>query len=163
MPRPAAVAADGNIRVAFCATLTPGAPTAAQLNAGIDLSYYLTPDGLKPAYDEAEITDDRLADTQTFQNRGRVKKTLDKLRYVNNPTSAPDNLAYSGMPPGTVGYLCVRYGVAAATVFAAGQKVDVWPITVGERLKEPPEANSVLHVSQSAFVTNTVGEDITVA
>lgn len=163
MARPAAVAADGNIRVAFCTTLTPAAPTASQCNAGIDLSYYLTPDGLKPNFDEAEIVDDRLADTQTFQNRGRVKKTLDKLRYVINPSSAPDNLAYSGLPAGTVGYLVVRYGIAAATAFIAGQKVDVWPITVGERLKEPPEQNSVLHTSQSAFVTNIVGEDVTVA
>jgi hypothetical protein len=163
MPRAAAVAADGNIRVAWCVTLTAGAPTVAQLNAGVDLSYYLTPDGLKPNNDEAEVTDDRLADTQTFQNRGRVKKTLDKLRYVFNPSSAPDNLAYSNLVPGTAGYLAVRWGVAAGTAWAIGQKVDVWPVTVGERLKEPPEANTVLHAASSAFVTNTVGEDITVA
>lgn len=162
MPRPAAVAADGNIRVAFCATLTAAAPTAAQCNAGVDMSYYLTPDGFKPNFDEQEITDDRLADRQTFQNRGRVKKTLDKLRYVFNPNSAPDNQAYTTLPAGTTGYLVVRYGLDAATAFAAGQKVDVWPITAGERGKEPPETNSVLHAAQSVFVTNTVGEDVTV-
>lgn len=163
MPRPAAVAADGNIRAAFCTTLTPGAPTATQLNNGVDLSYYLTPDGLTPNFDEQEITDDRMADTQTFQQRGRVKKTLETLRYVFNPNSAPDNLAYSSMPKGTNGYVVLRYGISADTAFAAGQKVDVWPITCGERQKEPGEANSVLRIRQRVFVTNTVGEDVTVA
>ena len=51
----------------------------------------------------------------------------------------------------------------AATNWNADWEKNFSPITVGERLKEPPEANSVLHVSQSAFVTNTVGEDVTVA
>lgn len=163
MSRPAAVAADGNIRAAWCTTLTPGAPTAAQLNAGTDLSFYLTPDGLTPNFDEQVITDDRMADTQTFEQPGRVKKSLETLRYVFNPTSPADNLAYSNMPRRTAGYLVLRYGVDANTNFAAGQKVDVWPVTVGERMKEPGEANSVLRVRQRVFVTNTVGEDVTVA
>lgn len=163
MPRPASVVADGNIKIAFASTLTAATPTAAQAIAAVDVSFYMTPDGWKPNYDEAEIVDDRLADTQTFQNRGRVKKTLDKIRYIYNPNSAPDNVAYTTLPKGTTGYFIVRLGIDANTAFAAGQKIDVWPVVVGERLKEPPEANSVLHVSQSVFVTNTVGEDLVLA
>jgi hypothetical protein len=87
MPRPLAVAADGNVRVYWVATLTLTGPTVAQLNAGTDLSYYLTPDGFNPSADEQEITDDRLADTQTYENRGRHRFSLGQLRYVTNPAS----------------------------------------------------------------------------
>ena len=93
MARPAAVAADGNIRVAWCTTLTTGAPTAAQCTGGTDLSYYLTPDGLTPSVDQQQITDDRLADVQTFEAPGRAKLSLNELKFVINPTSAPDNAA----------------------------------------------------------------------
>jgi hypothetical protein len=163
MARPAAVAADGNIRVAFCTTLTTSAPTAVQCTAGTDLSFYLTPDGLTPGVDQQEITDDRLADTQTFEQPGRFKYTLNELKYVINPTSAPDNAAAVALTNGATGYLVVRFGIAAATAFAAAQKVDVWPITAGAPVKLPPEANSVLHVKQKVFVTNTATFDIALA
>ena len=163
MARPAAVAADGNIRVAFCTTLTTSAPTAAQCTSGTDLSFYLTPDGLNPQVDEQLITDDRLADVQTFENRGRFQYSLDKLRYVINPASAPDNAAYTTLVPGTAGYLVVRWGVDANTAWAAAQKVDIIPVRLGAQLKEPPAANSVLHATQKAFVTNSVVNDIALA
>lgn len=163
MARPAAVAADGNIRVAFCTTLTTSAPTAAQCTGGTDLSYYLVPDGLKPGLDQQLITDDRLADTQTFEAPGRFKLTLDELKFVINPTSAPDNAALTTLTNGATGFLVVRWGIAAGTAFAAAQKIDFWPITVGITLKQPPEANSVLKAVTKVFVTNTVGQDVALA
>lgn len=163
MARPAAVAADGNIKVAWCTTVTTTAPTTTQLNAGTDLSFYLTPDGLKPAVDQQEVADDRLADAQTFQIPGRYKYTLDKLRYVFNPTSSPDNAAAVALTNGAVGYLVVRFGIASATAWTASQKVDIWPLTIGAPVKLPPEANSVLHIEQQVFVTNTVITDVAVA
>lgn len=160
MARPAAVAADGNIRVAFCTTLSTTSPTAAACTAGTDLSFYLVPDGLKPGLDQQQITDDRLADTQTFEAPGRFKLTLDELKFVINPTSAPDNAALTALVKDATGFLVVRYGISAATAFAAAQKVDIWPITVGITLKQPPEANSVLKAVTKVFVTNSVVQDI---
>lgn len=160
MARPAAVAADGQIRVAWCTTLTTGAPTAAQCTSGVDLSYYLTPDGLKPSIDQQQITDDRLADTQTFEAPGRFKFSLDELKFVINPASAPDNAALTAMTPGATGFLVVRWGIAAASAFAAAQKIDFWPLTIGYTLKQPPESNTVLKAVTKVFVTNSVGQDI---
>lgn len=163
MARPVAVAADGNIRVAWCTTLTTSAPTAVQCTAGTDLSFYLTPDGLQPGVDQQEVTDDRLADAQTFEIPGRYKFTLGSLRYVFNPTSTPDNAAYTALAINSAGFIVVRWGLPAATAFAASQKIDIWPATVGAQVKQPPEANSVLHATQRIFVTNTVVQDIALA
>lgn len=163
MARPAAVAADGNIRVAFCTTLTTSAPTAAQCTSGTDLSFYLTPDGLTPSLDQQQISDDRLADTQTFEAPGRYTLSLGELKFVINPTSAPDNAAITALTNGATGFLVIRYGISANTAFAAAQKVDFWPITVGITLKQPPEANSVLKAVTKVFVTNSVVQDIALA
>jgi hypothetical protein len=163
MARPAAVAADGNIRVAWCTTLTTSAPTAAQCTSGVDLSYYLTPDGLTPSLDQQQITDDRLADQQTFEAPGRFKLSLNELKFVVNPTSAPDNAALTALTNGATGFLVVRWGIAAGTAFAAAQKIDFWPLTIGITLKQPPEQNSVLKATTKVFVTNTVVQDIALA
>jgi hypothetical protein len=163
MARPQAVAADGNIRVAWCTTLTTSAPTAAQCTSGVDLSYYLTPDGLKPSVDQQSVTDDRLADAQTFDAPGRYKVTLDKLRYVFNPTSTPDNLAETALTNGATGFLVVRFGLAASAAYASTQKVDFYPLTIGFPIHQPPEANSVLHAEVQVFVTNSIGTNVALA
>lgn len=161
--RPAAVAADGNIKVAFAATVTPTAPAAAQLTAGTDMSFYLTAAGLKPNVDQQEIVDDRLADAQTFQAPGRYKYDLGEIEYVFNPASAPDNAAQVALPRGTTGYLVVRFGLPVDTAWAAAQKVDVWPVTFGAPMKQPPEANTVLKIKQRVFTTGAVQLDVAVA
>lgn len=160
MARPAAVAADGNIRIAFATTLTTSAPTAAQCTGGTDLSYYLTAAGFTPNVDQATITDDRLADTQTFEAPGRKTYSLNELQYVFNIPSAGDDAARIALVEGTAGFLVVRWNIASATAFAAAQKIDFWPITVGAPVKMPPEANSVSRIKQKVFVTNSAVFDI---
>lgn len=161
--RPVAVAADGNIKVVWCTSVTATAPTTTQLNAGVDLSFYLSADGFTTSVSEQTITDDRLADVQTFENKGRTQYSIDNLRYVYNLTSAPDNAAYNALTPNVQGFLVVRFQIPPATAWAAGQKVDVWPVILGEQQKEPPAANSVLHVVQKPFVIGQVIKDAVVA
>lgn len=163
MARPTAIAADGNIRAVFATTLTTSAPTTSQLNAATDISFYLTPDGLTPSVDEQEITDDRLADTATFENKGRVKYSLGSLKYVINPASPSNNIAYTSLAPNTAGFIVIRWGVANATAWASSQIVDIWTVLLGSQIKLPPEANSVLHCQQKVFTTNTTSFDVAVA
>lgn len=156
--------ADGNVKVAFVETLAdPANPTTSELTAVgvVDLSCYLTADGWTPGLDEQVITDDRLCSVQTFEQPGRSSRTL-SIKYVENPTSATDNKAYTTLAPGTQGFLVQRRGVAHDGAFAAADKVDVWPITAGQYDPQPPEANSVLKVSQKAFVTGTVHQGVSV-
>jgi hypothetical protein len=161
--RPTAVAADGNVRIFWVSTITLAAPTVAQLTAGTELSYYLTPDGFAPATDEQEVTDDRLADTQSYENRGRRRFTLGTLRYVTNPAAPTHDVAATTLVDDAAAYLVVRWGVDADTAWVAGQLVDIFPVKMGFQNPQPPEANSVLHVTQRIFVTGAARQRVAVA
>lgn len=157
--------ADGNVKIAFVPTLAdPAAPTVAELTGAgvIDLSCYLTADGWTPGLDEQVVADDRLCSVQTFEQPGRSSRTL-SIKYVENPGSATDNKAFDTLAPGTSGFLVERRGAAQATAFAASDVANVWPGTAGQYDPQPPEANSVLKVSQKWFVTGTVqiGKSVT--
>jgi hypothetical protein len=150
--------ADGNVKIVFVPSLAdPAAPTVAELTGAgvIDLSCYLTADGWTPGLDEQVVTDDRLCSVQTFEQPGRSSRTL-SIKYVENPGSSTDNKAFDTLAPGTAGFLVERRGTAQATAFAAADVVNVWPIKAGQYDPQPPEANSVLKVSQKAFITGTV-------
>jgi hypothetical protein len=150
--------ADGNVKVMWVTTIAnTSAPTTAELNAASskDLSCYLTGDGFTPALDEQVISDSRLCETETFEQPGRSSRTL-TLTYINNINTALANDAYSTLIPGTAGYIVRREGKAYDGAFAAADKVEVWPVKAGKRSNLPPEANSVLRVTQKMFVTGRV-------
>lgn len=150
--------ADGNVKVMWVTTIAnTDAPTTTELNAASskDLSCYMTADGFTPAMDEAVIADSRLCDTQTFEQPGRVTRSL-TTQYIDNSNTALVNVAFETLIPGTAGYFAVRRGKAYNTAFAAADKVDIWPIKCGQYSDLPPEANSVLKVAQKQFVTGAV-------
>lgn len=157
--------ADGNVRIQWVTTIAnTSAPTAAELNAGSskDLSCYLTADGFTPGLDQATISDDRLCDTEVFEQPGRASRSLD-ITYINNQNTALANDAYDTLIPDTAGFIVRRAGKTYSTTFAAADKVEVWPVKCGKRSNLPPEANSVLKTSQKMFVTGRVIEPATVA
>lgn len=157
--------ADGNVKVAFVpAIANTSAPTVAELTgaSAIDLSCYLSADGFTPGLDEAVISDDRLCDTETFEQPGRSSRTL-QVTYIDNSNTDDDNEAYETLVPGSTGYIVVRRGKAYDGAFAATDKVDVWPVKAGKYSDLPPEANSVLKVTQKLFVTGRVQDRVAVA
>lgn len=154
--------ADVNVRFVWTPTIADTvAPTAVILNGvtTIDLSCYLTGDGFTPGLDEQTISDPRLCETETFEQPGRSSRSL-SLTYINNSNPAKDNEAYETLVPGTAGYIVRREGKAFDTAFAASDEVEVWPVTAGKRSKLPPEANSVLRVTQKMFVTGRVVDGV---
>ena len=158
MPDLPSTPADGNVKIVWTPTIAvTTAPTVAILNGGttIDLSCYLTADGFTPGLDEATISDERLCETETFEQPGRTARTL-SVQYIDNTNTALLNLAYSTLVPGTAGYIVVRRGDPYDGVFVIADKVEVWPVKAGKRSFLPPEANSVLRVAQKMFVTGRV-------
>lgn len=156
--------ADGNVKVAFVPTIAnTSAPTVTELTgaSAVDLSCYLTADGFTPGLDEAVISDDRLCDTETFEQPGRSSRTL-QVTYIDNSNTDEVNDAYEALTPGSTGYVVVRRGKAYDNAFAADDKVDVWPVKCGQQNDMPPEANSVLKVTQKLFVTGRVAARSTV-
>jgi hypothetical protein len=143
----------------------PENPTATELNAGsvVDMSCYLTGEGWQSSTDEQTVTDERLCSTATYEQPGRYSDTL-TVGYVHNPTSPSNNIAYTTLPRGTVGNLVTRWGVPFDQVRAAGDIVDVYPVTAGIQQKVAPTANSVLSATQKMFIKAPgVQRDVVVA
>lgn len=166
MADPVSVLADGNVKAVYVAAIAdPLNPTVAELTAVgvVDLSAYLTADGLTTGGDEAVISDDRLSSTQTYEKPGRFTDTM-TIRYVYRAQdpAGTDNKAFTTLKHLTTGFIALRWGQDHADAFAAADVVDVYPIQCGKQQKLPPEANSVLKIEQRQFVTNTVARDVAV-
>ena len=156
---------DGNVRAVLVpAVADKDAPTAAELTAGIDISCYLTGDGLAISVDQATITDERLCSTSTFEKRGRKTHSVD-VTYIDNTNSvahASFNEAREALDEGSVHYLVTRRNLPYETAFAASQLVRVYPIEAGFPAEVAGEANSVTRSTSKLFVTGDPGIDVAV-
>ena len=160
--------ADGNVAVWLVPAIADtSAPKMTELAAGsiVDISCYLTSDGYTASLDEQVISDERLCSTQTYENKGRSQRTLE-VKYIDNtnsPQEAEYNKAKATLVPGAAQYIVVRRGKAFDTAVATGYKVTISPIVPGEYREEPPEANSVLKISQKLFITGKTESSVAVA
>ncbi len=166
MTAPISVLGDGNVKVVWVPTLTSQtAPTIVELNAAssVDLSCYLTADGLTTGTDEQAVTDDRLCSTQTFEKPGRFSDTLE-LMYVYQPQlpSATDNKAFTTLIHLTTGFVVIRWGKLYSGAFVAADRVNVYPATCGVQREQPPEANSVLKIAQKIWISGQVRRNVAV-
>ncbi|NBE80309.1 phage tail tube protein [Micromonospora rubida] len=165
-PLPTSVPSDGTLRIDFVPTITtrtaPKAATELLAAGSQELAGYVTGDGFNPSGEQATVTDERIATTQTFEQPGRKTKSL-SVTYVHNPDDPTNNEAYLTLEEGTTGYIVTRYGVPRGQTYAAGDIVDVWPIKAGEPLKQWNGANSVHTVTQRLFVVGDVVIDAVAA
>ena len=165
MAIPASVSTDGNVKVTWLSTVTaPTAPSAAELNAGLELSCYITAGGLTTGGDDTQITDSRLCERQTFSRVGTFTDTL-ALEYVYQAQApdAEDNEAFTTLVPLTEGFIVIRWGADDTEDYASGDIVDVYPVECNRQQKVNPEANTVLKISQNMNVTGVVERDVVVA
>ncbi len=165
--QPTALPADGNLRIAWAPALTdPKAPKLTELSAAsvVDLSCYLTEDGYSPSMDQQMVADSRLCSTSDNERIGRFKDGLD-LVYVYQPqadVSATDNKAFTTLRYRTTGFIVARWGKAFDLPWTVGDIVDVTPAQCGQQMKNPPEANSRLRVTQKIGVTSQMLRDVAV-
>lgn len=149
--------ADGNMlvlllpEVADIKNITVAEATAA---SAVNISCYLTSDGFSPSLDEQVISDERLCDRESREARGRHSRGLD-LTYIDN-TNAPDaatiNEAADTLLPGSRHVVFIRRGLPFEDEVVAGQTYSAYRVVAGEQNELPPEANSVLKISQKQFV-----------
>jgi hypothetical protein len=157
-PLPTSVPTDGTTRFDYVpAIASPGAPTVAELTAGTvkSLDAYITGDGWNATGDQATVTDNRIATKQTFEQPGRKTRSL-SITYVHNQASPTNDVAAVTLAEGVTGYVVARFAVPRGTAYAAGQRVQVWPITAGEAMENYNGENSVHTMTQKLFVTNEV-------
>lgn len=162
MTRAPSTPVDGNTRIQWVPSVAGSVPTTAELAAGgsKDLSCWFTGDGWNPSFSENTITDERLCDVATFEQRGRNQKSLE-VKYIVNPKAADqstNNVAYVTLAEGAAGFFVVRRGVPEATAFAITDIVEVWPVTMGVHQNQAPAPDTVYTTVQKAFVTGATSE-----
>lgn len=133
---------DGNTRVFFTAAISNIAgPTTSELNAGISLHDTITADGLVGLEaTTAEVDNSALSSTFDTKVPGRDAFSGTMLRLKRQTGT---DTVYNTLVKNTTGYIVVRRGSAATTAWAAGDKVEVYPITCGRERLLAPTANSV--------------------
>lgn len=136
------VFADGNTRVAYAPAISNvAAPTTAELNAGILLQDFITADGLMGfEATTAEVDTSALSSTFDTKTPGRDSFSGTGLRIKKQDGT---DTIFNTLVKGTTGYIVIRRGVTSTTAWAAAQKVEVYPVTVGREKRLAPAANSV--------------------
>jgi hypothetical protein len=138
----------------------PAAPTAAELNAGTNLTSFMTPDGLvgfEP--DTADVDTSALDSTFDTKVAGRAGFSGTLLR-LKKQTGV--DAIYNALVRDAAGYVVIRRDITASTTNTAADKDEVYPSVLGEVRNLPPEANSLhryevpVKISSTPFLRATV-------
>ncbi|MFI1194085.1 hypothetical protein ACH4T9_12620 [Micromonospora sp. NPDC020750] len=164
MTMPIAVTTNGTMLALWVpAIANTAAPKVTELNAGtvLDLSCYLSGDGLTTETSENTVDDPRLCSKQIFESRGDFTDTLG-ITYVFNPESPDDDEARIALAPGTQGNIVLRWAVDSEAAVAIADLVDVYPVEMGIQRKNTPGRNGVHKITQKPFVIGAVRRDVAV-
>ena len=137
------------------------APTAAQINAGVDV----TPDLPAPvdfSGTQNYIDTSDISSQQDKQQTGTI--AIDNLSFEIYRHKAATQLAYDALPNGAVRYL-VKFegGGIAGAVPAAGDKCDVATVTIGIKTDVSSPRNDSRRVSVPAAINEAIAWRSTVA
>lgn len=141
-------------------------PTADEINAGTDLSNYVTMGGWSCSPSQESISDQRENSAQDYENPGRKKISGSSIEVIDNTNTShsTENVAMETLTEGVEGYFVRRYGKQTDDAFAAGDTVNVYAVRIGMSAKVAIAANSVLR-SKVNFSVRTPGwaENVKVA
>lgn len=130
---------DGRVRaywLSACANIA--LPTVAELNAGISLTDYITPDGLDTGMDTGKVNVGNVGSSFTLNRVGRRTPTI-TLTCHHDATSGSTDPAWNLLTYRTTGFFVVRLGVDKTTAWATGQgaggttgSLEVYPVECSE-------------------------------
>ncbi len=157
------VFADGNVRVAFVASISNiAAPTTAELNAGVLLQSTLTADGLVGF--EAETADvDTTSLASTFDTKGIGRDSYSGTMLRLKKQTVGSDTVRTTLTRGTSGNIVIRRGIAETTAWTAAQQVEVYPIICGRRKELTPEPNGLLKYEVPVKIWQPPNPDAVVA
>lgn len=154
------IISDAMTRVSWVTSISnTAAPTTSELNAGVALESFITPDGLGISTSTDTVDNSALNSNQSTTLPGRRGDEI-SLTFKQQGQSAAPWTTFASRP---AGYLVVRRGVASTTAWTASQKVQVYPCTAGDRQLLPPAANELEKFTVPLMVTGTVNDAATVA
>lgn len=134
---------DGRTKVYYVGTIAnTAAPSAStELTPGTQLEALMTPDGLmgfEP--DTADVDNSALNSSFDTKLPGRASFSNTSIRLKKQ---AGTDTVYNLLVRDLTGYIVVRRGSLATVAWANGDKVEVYPIQIGEVRNLAPESNSV--------------------
>lgn len=161
------IASTGVIAVKFVPTIgNPAAPTVAEIGAGVDLTPWLTRDGLSTPLDGSTIDVAGANSRYNATASGSYGGQPITLKFFRDSDSG-DDTAWATLPRQTQGYLVIRrFGGSTSSsddAFAATQDVEVWPIDVLSRTNTPIADNEAQKFEVSCAVPSEPVEDAVVA
>lgn len=153
---------DGNVKVTFCLTIANiSAPTAAELNAGVDLQEWITKDGLGISPEQAAVDNTALASRDETEDAGSVKYGIELT--VKRKEDEVNDTGWDTLTDRQLGYLAVRRNLAHETAWAAGQHGEMYPVRCGRPNMQPPELNAAQKFVSKLFNHTTADADAVVA
>lgn len=136
---------DGRVRcywLTACSNIA--APTVAELNAGTDLTGFITPDGLDIGMDVGKVNAGNVGSSFTLQRVGRRNPTI-TLTCHHDASAGTTDPAWNLLVYRTVGFFAVRTGIDKTTAWATGQggggttgALQVYPVEAGEYMPVKP-------------------------
>ncbi len=125
---------EGTGEVHLVPTITvAGAPTAAQLNAGTDLTGEMFGDLVLPFENTPAETAD-MSSTFNSQVAGDDGGTPGTFTIHKHQLLAADTV-FTALAKGTTGYLCIsQRGLNTGGTWAVADEVDIWAIEVSSRV-----------------------------
>lgn len=154
--------ADGRIKIYQVPSIANiAAPTVAELNAGVDLSGLMTPDGLvgfEPDTGDVDTSKINSTFSTTAAGRASFSGTLIRLIKQTGVDTVYNTLVY-----GFATNIVVRRDVVSGTAWATADKVEVYPVQCGEIRNLAPEQNAVHKYEVLTKITNQPNLRATVA
>lgn len=139
----------------------PAAPTAAELNAGQDMTgvLQLLPDIPRTA-NLVDISDL----SSKFESRQVGTRGGDMMQFIVLRDDAGAETALAAVAEDTVGFICIaRKALATTGTWAIGDEVDVFPVTIASDADGSPGRNDADTAVISAAVTADPDRRFTIA
>ncbi|HWB36619.1 MAG TPA: hypothetical protein VHA75_11400 [Rugosimonospora sp.] len=113
------------------------APTVAELEAGLELSYRVTRDGVEGwEAQTGNIDTTPVSSDQDTGNAGRITRSGPALTFKKKTTS---DTAYTTMVYLEEGFIVMRRYIDTSTAWTAGQGCEVYPVQCGETILLPKD------------------------
>lgn len=135
------------------------APTAAEINAGTNLTSFVAKDGVSTNATTNKVDSATIAETFDSQLAGSYGSDLELSMFRDNTADTAWNLWIHG----TNGYVVLRRGIATGTAVAASQKVEVYPAQMLTPVPQNSAANTQVRFVGAVAVTSEPSVKATVA
>lgn len=156
------IPSDGRTRVAIVASIANiAAPTVAELNAGILLTFLVTRDGLmnfEPT--TAKVDASSLGDVFDISTTGTDSYGETGLRMKKQTGT---DTVYITMIKGYETNIVIRRDIDRNTAWAASQVVEVYPVVCGRRKRLTPEKDTLTRYEVPTMIRSEPNLDAIVA